>query len=464
VLVLAAGKGTRMHSARPKVLQQLLEEPMASYVVRALAPVLGEDVWMLVGHCADDVRKCFPGGRFVFQERQLGTAHALGTALPDMEAAGIRRVLLVNGDTPLLTPALVASFLERTKGAPLAFATITLDDPGAYGRVIREGGRGDGRVRSIVEAKEFDVALHGPEGREVNAGMYAVDLALAKELLPLVTCDNAGGEYYVTDLVELAVGRGIEVLGIACGADTGLLGVNTPGELARSEELLREARVEALLESGVVIHAPSLVRVGPLAEVAPGARLTGPCEIYGASRIASEAECLSHVVVRNCTVERGAVIRSFSHIEDAVVGEGAIVGPFARLRPGARLEAGSHVGNFVELKNAVLGPGAKANHLTYLGDASIGAGANIGAGTITCNYDGKHKYRTTIGERAFIGSNTAMVAPVVVGDDALVGAGSVVTRNVGPGEMAIARGRQRNIPRRLAGRDAVPPEEPKSGS
>lgn len=442
-LILAAGRGTRMHSDAPKVLAGVLGDPMLRHVREALRPAFGDDVIVVTGHGADLVERALPGGRFVRQEEQLGTGHAVQCALPALKADGCRRVFVVNGDAPLLTPDIVASFLEGAAGADLAFASIVLDDPAAYGRIIRDA---EGRVTGIVEAKDYDAARLGPAGGEVNAGMYVMDLALAERLLPRLKADNAGGEYYLTDLVALALADGGDVRGIPCGRDERLLGVNSPGELAAAEEILRAATAARLLDSGVRLHAPDLVRVSPLSTVEPGADITGPCEIRGASRIGRGAVIESHCVIRDSVVEGGAEIRSFSHLENAHVGRGALVGPYARLRPGADLGEESHVGNFVELKKARLGRGAKANHLSYLGDADIGAGTNIGAGTITCNYDGRDKHRTVIGERAFIGSNSAMVAPVTVGSDTLVGAGSVITQDVPDGHWGIARGRQRNIP------------------
>ena len=431
-LILAAGKGTRMHSDKPKVLQTLLGEPMLACVLEALRPVFGEDVWIVAGHRADLVQAAFPQARFVLQKEQLGTGHALLQALPALTEAGCSQVLVVNGDVPLLSESLVRQFLAEGMGADLAFATIEVDNPGAYGRVVRR----DDAVTAIVEAKDYDPALLGPASNEVNAGMYLCDLAAAAQLLPQVGNKNKSGEYYITDLVALAVARKYRVRGVRCGRDAALLGVNAPRELAQMEETLRTRIVEGLLDAGVMLHAPDAVRVGPRALVEPGAELTGPCEIYGVSRVARGASVASHCLIRDCELAAGAEVRSFSHLEGAVVG------------PGAVLEEASHVGNFVELKKTRLGRGAKANHLTYLGDAAIGAGSNIGAGTITCNYDGKHKYQTFIGERAFIGSNTALVAPVSVGEGALVGAGSVITKDVPAGELAIARGRQKNLPRK----------------
>ena len=448
-LILAAGKGTRMHSARPKVLQSLLGEPMLAYVEGALRPLFADDaegvaIWAVVGHGADQVEAAFPGLRTVHQREQLGTGHALAEALPTLRRSGASHVLVVNGDVPLLSTDVVRRFLDEAGDAAIAFASLTLEDAGAYGRVVRKGGD----VAAIVEAKDFDPGLHGPDTGEVNAGLYLLEIEAISRLLPRLGNDNKSGEYYITDLVALGLAEGLTVRGIDCGRDESLLGVNSPAELARMEELLRARIASRLLASGVTLHAPDLVRVGPFAEIAPGAELTGPCEIYGHSRVAGGAAIESHCVLCDSVVRAGARLRSFSPLERAEVGEGCVAGPYARLRPGAVLEAGSHVGNFVELKNARLGPGAKANHLSYLGDEENGPAANIGAGTITCNYDGVHKHRTVIGDRAFIGSNTALVAPVEVGDDALVGAGSVITKDVPAGEMGIARGRQKNLPRR----------------
>ncbi|WP_299392487.1 bifunctional UDP-N-acetylglucosamine diphosphorylase/glucosamine-1-phosphate N-acetyltransferase GlmU [uncultured Desulfovibrio sp.] len=444
-VILAAGKGTRMHSDKPKVLQTVLGEPMLRYVREALRPVFGDRVLVVVGHRADMIESAFAGERFVRQTEQLGTGHALMQALPELRASDCQMALIVNGDTPLLRAETVAHFMKEAEGADLAFATISLDEPGAYGRVVRDD---EGHVSAIVEARDYDMARYGAPTGEVNAGMYAVRLSLAETLLPRLSNANRSGEYYITDLVGLAVAEGRDVRGVQCGCDESLMGVNSPRELAQAEECLRASVVDGLLDKGVLLHAPALVRVSPLATVEAGAELFGPCEILGASHVERGARIESCCVLRDSHVCAGAEIRSFSHLEQAQVGQGALVGPYARLRPGAVLERESHVGNFVELKKARLGIGSKANHLTYLGDADIGSGVNIGAGTITCNYDGRNKHRTVIGDRAFIGSNTALVAPVTLGEDALVGAGSVITHEVPAGQLAVARGRQKNLPRR----------------
>ncbi len=447
-LVLAAGKGTRMHSDKPKVLQELLGEPMLRYVFTALDSVFGEAVWTVIGHGADMIREAFEGeGRkFVVQEQQLGTGHALQVAWPELLAAGVHRVLVVNGDTPLLPQARIVSFMKEVvdTDADIGFMTLTLADPASFGRVVRH----NGEVAAIVEAKDFDEDLHGAEPHEINAGIYLLKVPAVAQLLDKLQNTNKSGEYYITDLVGLAVARRMRVCGVDCGQDPHLLGVNTPAELVRSESLLRANLVLEWLEQGVMIHAPETVRLGPLIYLEPGAVLHGPCELYGHTEVLRGAVIESHTWLRNAIVAQGARIRPFCHVEDAAVGQQCVLGPYARLRPGAVMEDRSHVGNFVELKKTVLGRGSKANHFTYLGDTEVGEGVNIGAGTITCNYDGRNKHRTVIEDGAFIGSNSALVAPVRVGRNSLVGAGSVITKDVPEDTLAVARGAQKHIPRK----------------
>jgi len=444
-VVLAAGKGTRMCSAKPKVLHELLGEPMLGLVLEALTPFFGTRLWTVIGHGAGEVRAAFPdmSASFVLQAEQLGTGHALQTAWPHLEQAGLAYALVVNGDVPLLEAVQIRDLLEssRREEADLAFLTLTLREPGALGRVLRR----EGRVLAVAEAKEYSRAEHGPDNGEVNAGVYCLRLSSIGPLLGRLLNHNKGGEYYITDLIGMAAADGLRVFGFNRGEDFSLLGVNDPGELFQTEEFLRAALVREWQGRGTIIRNPGMVRIGPRARLFPGVDLTGPCEIYGRSRIGAGVRIDSHCWITDSDLGEGAWLRSFCHLEGAEVGAGCGVGPFARLRPGAVLEEEAHVGNFVELKKARLGKGAKAGHLSYLGDAEVGAGANIGAGTITCNYDGKHKHKTKIGEAAFIGSNTALVAPVTVGEGALVGAGSVITRDVPERALAVARGLQSNL-------------------
>lgn len=446
-LVLAAGKGTRMHSETPKVLRTILGDPMLAYVLRACAPVCEDRIHVVVGHGAQDVRRAFPDldGRFVVQERQLGTGHALAAAMPVLCAAGYEHVLVVNGDMPLLTADILTGFVDKALEleSDVAFASIELDRPGAYGRVVR----GPDGVR-IVEAKDFDASRHGPATGEINAGIYLLRLSVAQRLVPLLRNENRSGEFYITDLVEMAAQSGDAVAAITRGRDESLLGVNSPRELAAAEEVLRRNMVDALPDQGVLVRNPDQVRIGPCVSLAPGTEVSGPCEIYGDTVVEERAQVGSHVWIRDCRLAEDCEILPFSHLEGAQVGPRCKVGPFARLRTGAVLGEEARVGNFVEVKKSVLGRGVKAGHLTYLGDAEVGAGTNVGAGTITCNYDGTNKHATVIGEHAFIGSNTSLVAPVTVGAHALVGAGSVITHDVPDGVLAVARGRQANIARK----------------
>lgn len=446
-VVLAAGKGTRMHSDKPKVLQTLLCEPMLHYVYAALEPLQG-DVLTVVGHGAELVEAKFPEmkGRFVLQSAQLGTGHALQVSWDAVAKTEATHCLVINGDTPLVTVDALERLVAAAGNCDLAFMTITPKDAAQFGRVVRDEDR---KVAAIVEAKDYDVTRHGSVTGEVNAGIYLLKVATMGPLLDALTNENMSGEYYVTDLVELAVQRGLTVEGVQCGDDISLMGINSPRELVRAENALRRKIVEGLLDQGVLVHNPDTVIIGPRVTVEPGAEIFGHCEIYGQSEVAKGARLGSYTYIIDSRFAAGCEVRQFCHIEGADVGPDVIAGPYARLRPGAVLEDGSRVGNFVEVKKARLGKGSKASHLTYLGDAEIGEGVNIGAGTITCNYDGKNKHVTTIEDGVFIGSNTALVAPVTVGRDALVGAGSTITKDVPSEGGAIARGKQVNITRRL---------------
>jgi len=447
-LVLAAGKGTRMHSPKPKVLQSILNEPMLYYVYAALKPLLKKNILTVIGHGADEVEAAFPDmkGSFVEQKEQLGTGHALQVSWDAVKKTGATHCLVINGDTPLVTVEALDRLVSKVGCCDLAFMTITPKDPAAFGRVVRNTER---QITAIVEAKDYDLNVHGPVTGEVNAGVYLLKVESMESLLGDLKNENKNGEYYITDLVELAVQNGMTVDGVQCGDDLSLMGINSPRELITAENALQHQIVEALIDEGVLIHNPGTVIIGPKVSVEPGVEIFGHCEIYGESTVKAGARMGSYNYITDSTFEAGCDVRQFCHIEGAEVGPDAWVGPYARLRPGAVLKKGARVGNFVEMKKAVLGEGAKASHLTYLGDTEVGAGANIGAGTITCNYDGKNKFTTVIGEGAFIGSNTALVAPVTVGKDALVGAGSTITKDVPDEGGAVARGKQVNINRRL---------------
>lgn len=419
-IILAAGKGTRMKSDTHKVLHPIAGRPMLLHLIDSVKALGAAREVVVVGAGREQVEAAVAplGAQTAHQAEQLGTGHAVLQAKHAL--AGFEGdVLILYGDVPLVTPETMRRMVERLHGedAPalvvLGFRPV---DPGAYGRLIVGGGD---RLSKIVEYKDASA-----EERAVtlcNSGLMAVRGADLFALLERVTSDNAAGEYYLTDIVELANGDGRVAAVIETGA-VEVTGVNSRGELAALEAEWQNARRARAMVEGATLIAPETVWFAH--DTVLGRDVTiEPNVVFGPG----------------VTVADGVVLRAFSHIEGARIASGATVGPFARLRPGAVLEADSHVGNFVELKNAVLGKGAKANHLTYLGDASVGAGANIGAGTITCNYNGFLKQKTVIGAGAFIGSNSALVAPVAIGDGAIIGAGSVITRDVEADALAVTR-------------------------
>jgi bifunctional UDP-N-acetylglucosamine pyrophosphorylase/glucosamine-1-phosphate N-acetyltransferase len=447
-VLLAAGKGTRMHSDAPKVLQTVLGKPLLGYVLDALQSVSPDRIWPVIGFGAESVQAVFPLQQelFVIQHEQLGTGHALVQAWSRVLASGVSHVCVLNGDTPHVPLDAIHSLarLCADKRAAMGMLTLHLDNPRGYGRVVRLG---DGRVARVVEEKDFRASAHGGEICEVNAGVYVFDVHRCNELLSCMDRENVQQEYYLTQMIAICVDHGQEVVGLPFDSSDLLRGINSPLELVRYEEALRAEIVSRHLARGVILRQHRSIVIGPDVEIAPGVEIMGPCEIYGGTRIERGAQVASHCWIKDAILGP-CQVKSFSHIEGTHVRDGATVGPFARLRPGTDIGVGARVGNFVEVKKSVLRAGAKAGHLTYLGDSDVGPGANIGAGTITCNYDGVRKHQTVIGEEAFIGSNTALVAPVVVGAGALVGAGSVVTKDVPAGALCVARARQVNIERK----------------
>jgi len=431
-IVLAAGEGTRMRSAQPKVLHEIAGRPMLAHVLAALAPLGPAATVVVVGPGMDAVAKAAAPATAVLQPSPRGTGDAVrcaAAALAQIRGA-IDTVLVLYGDTPLVESETLARLLAARQAAPpaaVAVAGMRPADPGPYGRLVCDR---DGALLRIVEASDAGAAERAIG--LVNGGIMALDAAAAFDLVGRIGNDNARREYYLTDIVALARAAGLCCRVAELPAEE-LAGVNTRAELAAAEAAMQRRLRRRALEAGVTLVAPDTVFLS--ADTRFGRDVTvEPNVVFGPG----------------VSVGDGARIRAFSHLDGAAVGPGAIVGPFARLRPGAVLEERVHVGNFVEVKAARLGAGAKANHLSYLGDSEIGAGTNIGAGTITCNYDGFNKFRTIIGEDAFIGSNTALVAPVSVGRGAIVAAGSVVTGDVPDDALTIARGRQVDKPGRAA--------------
>ena len=419
-IVLAAGKGTRMRSARPKVLHEVAGKPMVGHALDAAREAGASDLAVVVGHGAEAVREAVAPAATFLQAEQLGTAHAV-LAARDAIARGADEVLVLYGDTPLLTGASLRLARDALTG-DVAVAVVGFEaaDPTGYGRLLTDG---DALV-AIREEKDAS-----PDERAVslcNSGIMALRGDHALALLDAVGSDNAKGEFYLTDVVEIARSRGLATT-YTLAPEAELMGVNDRVQLAGAEAAWQARRRRALLLDGVTMRAPDTVHLWHDTVVEPDATID-PYVVFGPG-----------VVLR-----AGAHVLSHCHVEGAEIGPGATVGPFARLRPGAVLGEGSKVGNFCEVKKAEIGAGAKVNHLTYVGDAVVGAGANLGAGTITCNYDGVSKHVTRIGAGAFVGSNSSLIAPVTVGDDAYVGSGSVIGRDVPANALAIARARQEN--------------------
>ncbi|HEV8679145.1 MAG TPA: bifunctional UDP-N-acetylglucosamine diphosphorylase/glucosamine-1-phosphate N-acetyltransferase GlmU, partial [Stellaceae bacterium] len=413
-VILAAGEGTRLKSARPKVLHEIAGVPMIRHVVAAVQPLNPAAIIVVVGDGMERVARAVAPAPTVVQSLPRGTGDAVRAARPllakILDGGDIADVLVLYGDTPLLRTETIAALLAarwRTPGAAVAVAGMRPVDPTPYGRLVLDG---DGALLRIVEAKDADAEVQAI--RLCNGGIMAIDAHRAFDLVDRIGNNNAKQEFYLTDIVALARGRGLASRVAELPAEE-LLGVNTRAELAAAEALMQDRLRRRAMDNGATLVAPETVFLA--ADTSLGRDVVvEPNVVFGAG----------------VTIADNVLIRSFSHIEGADIASGAIVGPFARLRPGAVLEADVHVGNFVEVKASRLGAGVKASHLSYLGDSDIGAGTNIGAGTITCNYDGLNKWRTVIGEHAFIGSNTALVAPVTVGDGAYVATGSVVTADV----------------------------------
>jgi bifunctional UDP-N-acetylglucosamine pyrophosphorylase/glucosamine-1-phosphate N-acetyltransferase len=454
-VVLAAGKGTRMKSERAKVLHQACGRPLAWFPIRAAFALDCAPVVAVVGHQAELVEKelsqLFPGAplEYALQKEQLGTGHAVLSAQAALKKAGFSdrgSVLLLCGDTPLVTAETLQRLVraKQDSRAPLAFITTRPADPKGYGRIVRSE---KGFPERVVEEKDASAAEK--KIGEVNAGIYLVDAPFLFKALGQVNRNNAQKEYYLTDVVSAAAaaareGRAPWPATIEASEEE-VSGVNDRAQLAWSAARLRERRLSALMREGVSVVDPAITYVDEGVEIGPDSVLEPLVSLRGKTRLGRGVEVGQGCVLVDVEVEDGARILPYCHLHDAKLGKGAIVGPFARLRPGAQVSERAHVGNFVELKKTVLGKGSKANHLSYLGDAVIGEGVNVGAGTITCNYDGKKKHVTVIEDGAFIGSDTQFVAPVTVHKGAYVGTGTTVREDVPAGSLAVSAGKQRNI-------------------
>ena len=445
IVIMAAGKGTRMKSVLPKVLHRLADKSLLQHVLQTAVTLSADRIVTITGHGAEAVEAAVAGTaarlQFVRQMPQLGTGHAVQQAVPALHDDGV--TLILNGDVPLIEAATAQALIDACGGTRLALLTIALPDATGYGRIVRDATEGDA-VRAIVEHKDATPAQR--EIREVYTGMMAVPTPLLKRWLGRLRNDNVQGEYYLTDIVAMAVADGVPVVAAQPRSDTEVLGVNSPLQLADLERRYQRARAEALLEAGVRLADPA--RFDVRGELACGmdVEIDVNCVFEGRVTLGDKVRIGPNCVISNARIAAGAVIHAFTHIDGEAagvrVGAGARVGPFARLRPGADLGDEVHIGNFVEVKNSTLAKGAKANHLAYLGDATVGERVNFGAGSITANYDGANKHRTVIGDDVHVGSNCVLVAPIVLGAGATIGGGSTLSKNAPAGQLTVARGRQ----------------------
>jgi len=439
IVILAAGQGTRMRSALPKVLHPVAGKSMLGHVIDTARLLKPQGIHVVIGHGAERVREQLAADdlNFVLQSEQLGTGHAVAQALPALSA---ERVLILYGDVPLIEVDTLQRLLQQVSEQQLGLLTVNLNDPTGYGRIVRDE---QGMVKAIVEHK--DASAEQRLIREGNTGILAVPGKKLGDWLGRLSNSNAQGEYYLTDVIAMAVADGLVVATEQATDEMEVLGANDRIQLSQLERHYQYRAARRLMVQGVTLIDPA--RFDLRGEVTVGRDVSIDINVILEGQVVIEdgVQIGPNCVIKNSVLRKGAIVKANSHLEGAEVGEGADCGPFARLRPGSVLGAKAHVGNFVELKNAKMGEGAKAGHLSYLGDAEIGARSNIGAGTITCNYDGANKFKTVLGEDVFIGSNSALVAPVTLGDRATTGAGSVITGDVPDNTLAVGRAKQRNI-------------------
>jgi bifunctional UDP-N-acetylglucosamine pyrophosphorylase/glucosamine-1-phosphate N-acetyltransferase len=447
VVVMAAGKGTRMKSQKPKVLHRLGGRALAQHVIDTAARVSARSVVVITGHGAEVVEaglfapEGIRGLQFVRQMPQLGTGHAVQQAVPVLADDGI--TLVLSGDVPLTDASTLQTLIERCAGQHLALLTLDMADPTGYGRIVRQGDS----VQAIVEQKDAT-----PEQRaitEIYSGIMAVPTKLLRAWLARLDNHNAQQEYYLTDVVKFAVADGCAVQAHRISDAAQVAGVNSPLQLAELERVYQRRLAEAFMTDGVRLADPARFDVRGNLVCGQDVDIDVNCVFEGRVRLGDGVRIGANCVIANCSIEAGAVIHPFTHIDGeqlgVSVGEGALIGPFARLRPGAQLGAEVHIGNFVEVKNSTMAKGAKANHLAYLGDATVGERVNYGAGSITANYDGANKHRTVIEADVHIGSNCVLVAPVTIGAGGTVGGGSTITKSTEPGVLSVARGKQVSI-------------------
>ena len=444
VIILAAGKGTRMRSSLPKVLQPLAGRPLLGHVIETAKKLNADNIITIYGHGGDRVQTAFAQEdiKWVEQAEQLGTGHAVQMTLPVLPQDGVS--LILSGDVPCINPVTLQKLLDATAATGIGLVTLTLPDANGYGRIVRE----QGQIQAIIEHK--DASEEQRQIKEINTGIYAVSNAKLHQWLPSLSNDNAQGEYYLTDIVAMALADGMQVASVEPEQAFEVEGVNDRVQLAALERQFQVYQAKQLMQQGVHLIDPSRFDLRGNLTVGQDVRIDINVIIEGDCELGDNVEIGAGCIIKNTKIAAGTKVQPYSILDSAIVGEDTQIGPFARLRPGAKLAAEVHIGNFVEVKNTTIGQGSKANHFTYLGDAEIGAGSNIGAGTITCNYDGANKFKTIIGDQAFIGSNSSLVAPVKIGNGATVGAGSTITRDVEDNSLAVERSKQfakENYPR-----------------
>ena len=443
IVIMAAGKGTRMNSRHPKVLHKLAGRSLLQRVLDTAATLQAERIITVTGHGADEVEAgvTAPRLRFVRQVLQLGTGHAVQQAVPALPDGGT--TLILNGDVPLIQAATLRTLVQACAGRHLALLTIVLPDPTGYGRIVRDGQA----VRAVVEHKDASPAQRAIA--EVYTGVMAAPTALLKRWLANLKNDNVQGEYYLTDVVALAVADGAPITATAAANETEVLGINSPLQLAQLERRFQRQLAETLMHAGVRLADPARFDVRGELSAGRDVEIDVNCVFEGRVQLGDNVRVGANCCIRNASIAADVLIQPFTHIDGEAlgvkVGAGSSIGPFARLRPGADLAQDVHIGNFVEVKNSTLARGAKANHLAYLGDASVGERVNYGAGSITANYDGANKHRTVIGADVHVGSNCVLVAPVTIGAGATIGAGSTVTQNAPAGELTLVRAKQVTI-------------------
>jgi bifunctional UDP-N-acetylglucosamine pyrophosphorylase/glucosamine-1-phosphate N-acetyltransferase len=437
IVIMAAGKGTRMKSRLPKVLHKLAGKPLLQHVLDTTAQLGQHPTTVITGHGADEVERAIAasGARSVRQMPQLGTGHAIQQVVPHLGASGT--TLILNGDVPLIGANTARALADACGHERLALLTIVLDDATGYGRIVRSA---DGQVQGIVEHK--DATPQQREIREIYTGIMAAPTGHLKRWVGALKNNNVQGEYYLTDIVAMAVAEGVPVVASPAPSETEVLGVNSPLQLADLERRFQKRQAEALLEAGVRLADPARFDLRGELQTGQDVEIDVGCVFEGRVVLGDDVRIGAHCVIRDAVIADGAVIHPFTHIEGAQVGAGALIGPYARLRPGAELGPEVHIGNFVEVKNSTMARGAKANHLAYLGDATVGERVNYGAGSITANYDGANKHRTVIEADVHIGSNCVLVAPVTIGAGGTVGGGSTIAKDTPPGQLSLARAKQ----------------------